>query len=77
MAERNHQLTADIEDHVAVDSDVSLLHRVTNNLLENELVPSTDWMPDNDPTAFPRRAGRVDDRRQWSGIPTGRSQPGL
>jgi signal transduction histidine kinase len=37
MAERNHQLTADIEDHVVVDADVSLLHRVINNLLENEL----------------------------------------
>jgi signal transduction histidine kinase len=37
MAERNHELTADVEGHVVVDADGPLLHRVVNNLLENEL----------------------------------------
>jgi signal transduction histidine kinase len=37
MAERRHQVTSDIEGHVVVDADLSLLHRVVSNLLENEL----------------------------------------
>jgi signal transduction histidine kinase len=37
MAERHHQVTTDIEDHVVVDADLSLLNRVVSNLLENEL----------------------------------------
>jgi signal transduction histidine kinase len=37
MAERRHQVTADIETHVVVDADLALLNRVVSNLLENEL----------------------------------------
>ncbi len=37
MAERHHQLTIDIEDHLVVDADLSLLNRVVSNLFENEL----------------------------------------
>lgn len=37
LAEHQHELTLDIRDHVVVDADVPLLHRVISNLLENEL----------------------------------------
>jgi signal transduction histidine kinase len=37
MVERQHELTADIEGDVIVDADMALLHRVVNNLFENEL----------------------------------------
>jgi signal transduction histidine kinase len=37
MAERHHELTADLEGHVVVDADVTLLNRAASNLLENEL----------------------------------------
>jgi signal transduction histidine kinase len=37
MAERHHELSVDVKGHVVVDADVSLLHRVVSNLLENEL----------------------------------------
>jgi signal transduction histidine kinase len=37
MAERHHELTADLEEHVVVDADVTLLNRAASNLLENEL----------------------------------------
>ena len=37
MAERHHEVTTDLEEHVVVDADVSLLNRVVSNLLENEL----------------------------------------
>ncbi len=37
MAERNHEVTSDIEDHIVVDADLALLNRVGSNLLENEL----------------------------------------
>lgn len=37
MVERQHELTVDIEGDVTVDADVALLHRVVNNLFENEL----------------------------------------
>jgi len=37
MVERQHALTVDIEGDVIVDADMPLLHRVVNNLFENEL----------------------------------------
>jgi signal transduction histidine kinase len=37
MAERHHQVTLDLEEHVMVDADSSLLNRTVSNLLENEL----------------------------------------
>jgi len=37
MAERQHRMTPEIEEHVFVDADSSLLNRVISNLLENEL----------------------------------------
>ena len=37
MVEQHHELTIDIEDHVVVDADLSLLHRVVSNLLNNEI----------------------------------------
>ncbi|MFZ0736455.1 MAG: ATP-binding protein [Candidatus Acidiferrales bacterium] len=37
MYERQHQLTADLEAHVVVNADLSLLSRVVSNLLENEM----------------------------------------
>lgn len=37
MAERHHDVTIDLEEHVVVDADVLLLNRVVSNLLENEL----------------------------------------
>lgn len=37
MAERHHQVTVDLEEHVFVDADLPLLNRVISNLLENEL----------------------------------------
>ena len=37
MAEHHHRVTTDLEEHVVVDADVTLLNRVVSNLLENEL----------------------------------------
>jgi signal transduction histidine kinase len=37
MAERHHEVTSDLEEHVVVDADLPLLNRVVSNLLENEL----------------------------------------
>jgi len=37
MAEHHHEVTADVEENVIVDADVTLLNRVVSNLLENEL----------------------------------------
>jgi signal transduction histidine kinase len=37
MAERHHEVTTDLEEHVVVDADVTLLNRLISNLLENEL----------------------------------------
>ncbi len=37
MAERHHEVTANLEEHVVVDADVTLLNRAVSNLLENEL----------------------------------------
>src|SRR3984885_12519281 len=37
MAERHHEVTTDLEEHVVIDADVTLLNRVISNLLENEL----------------------------------------
>jgi signal transduction histidine kinase len=37
MSERQHELTADLEPHVVVNADLSLLSRVVSNLLENEM----------------------------------------
>jgi signal transduction histidine kinase len=37
MAEHHHEVTTDIEEHVVVDADMTLLNRVVSNLLENEL----------------------------------------
>ena len=38
MAERRHEVTLDLEGHVIVEADLSLLNRVVSNLLENELI---------------------------------------
>jgi len=37
MAERHHEVTIELEQHVVVDADLPLLNRVVSNLLENEL----------------------------------------
>jgi signal transduction histidine kinase len=37
MAEHHHEVTTDLEEHVVVDADMTLLNRVVSNLLENEL----------------------------------------
>jgi len=37
MAERHHEVTSNLEEHVVVDADSTLLNRVVSNLLENEL----------------------------------------
>ena len=37
MAEHHHEVTTDLQEHVVVDADVTLLNRVVSNLLENEL----------------------------------------
>jgi signal transduction histidine kinase len=37
MAEHHHEVTVAVEERVVVDADLSLLHRVVSNLLENEL----------------------------------------
>ncbi len=37
MAERHHEVTIDLEKHVIIEADLSLLNRVVSNLLENEL----------------------------------------
>jgi signal transduction histidine kinase len=37
MAERHHEVTAEVEENVIVDADLTLLNRVVSNLLENEL----------------------------------------
>lgn len=37
MAERHHELRANLEEHVVVDADSALLNRAVSNLLENEL----------------------------------------
>lgn len=37
MAERHHELTASLEEHVVVDADLAVLNRAVSNLLENEL----------------------------------------
>lgn len=37
MGERHHEITANLEEHVVVDADVTLLNRAVSNLLENEL----------------------------------------
>jgi signal transduction histidine kinase len=38
MAERQHEVTGDIAEHVIVEGDATLLNRAISNLLENELV---------------------------------------
>ncbi|HWO32457.1 MAG TPA: HAMP domain-containing sensor histidine kinase, partial [Candidatus Acidoferrum sp.] len=37
MAEHDHEVTTELEEHVVVDADVTLLNRAVSNLLENEL----------------------------------------
>jgi len=37
MAERQHSLILDLEDHVVVNADLGLMNRTLSNLLENEL----------------------------------------
>jgi signal transduction histidine kinase len=37
MAEHDHEITTELEEHVVVDADVTLLNRLVSNLLENEL----------------------------------------
>ena len=38
LADRGHRLSLELEDHVMVDADRTLLNRVLSNLLDNELV---------------------------------------
>jgi signal transduction histidine kinase len=38
MAERQHKIALDLEEHVFVDADLPLLNRAISNLLENELI---------------------------------------
>ena len=38
LSDHGHRLSLDIEDHVIIDADLTLLNRVVSNLLENELV---------------------------------------
>lgn len=38
MAERQHQLTLDVAEHVIIDADATLINRTISNLLENELI---------------------------------------
>jgi signal transduction histidine kinase len=42
LATHNHALSADLEDHVFIDGDLSLIHRIVSNLLENELAHLPD-----------------------------------
>jgi signal transduction histidine kinase len=37
LAERQHELTVDIAEHVTIDADATLINRTISNLLENEL----------------------------------------
>jgi len=37
MEERHHEVIVDLEDHVVLDADWGLLHRVLSNLIENEI----------------------------------------
>jgi signal transduction histidine kinase len=37
MSDRKHEVTVDLEEHIVVDADASLLNRLISNLLENEL----------------------------------------
>jgi signal transduction histidine kinase len=37
MDERHHEMIIDLEDHVVVEADWALLHRVLSNLIENEI----------------------------------------
>ena len=37
MAERQHSLKLDLEDHVVINADLGLMNRTLSNLLENEL----------------------------------------
>ena len=37
LAERHHKLITEVENNIVVEADLSLLHRVLSNLLENEL----------------------------------------
>ena len=37
MVERHHDVTVDLEPHVVIEADASLLNRVVSNLFENEL----------------------------------------
>jgi signal transduction histidine kinase len=37
MTDREHKITLDLEEHVVVEADSSLLNRMISNLLENEL----------------------------------------
>lgn len=42
MVEHHHEVTVDLEPHVVVEGDLSLLNRVVSNLLENELTHLPD-----------------------------------
>ncbi|MFY9908817.1 MAG: ATP-binding protein [Candidatus Sulfotelmatobacter sp.] len=38
LAERHHEVTTDLEEHMVVEADATLLNRMVSNLLENELI---------------------------------------
>jgi len=42
LAAHNHALIAELEDHVFIDGDLSLIHRIVSNLFENELAHLPD-----------------------------------
>jgi signal transduction histidine kinase len=42
LAARNHTLSADIQDRVFVNGDISLMHRIVSNLFDNELAHLPD-----------------------------------
>ena len=71
MDERHHELIVDLEDHVVVDADRSLLNRVLSNLIENEIA----HLPAGCQIAIRLRSqegsATSGDRGQWSRISTG------
>ena len=77
MDERHHELMVDLEDHVVVDADWGLLHRVLSNLIENEIahLPAGCQI-----TIRLRSQGGISgtgDRRQWSRISAGDQSTGV
>jgi signal transduction histidine kinase len=61
VAERHHEVTIDLEQHVVVDADLPLLNRVVSNLLENETDPFAGGMPREHSATFVSKVGRTGD----------------